>query len=554
MTKTNHIRVSAVLVALVVATAAVVLALVANPAWAATTITVNTTTDENNIDGDCSLREAVIAANTDTQTDACPAGDGADTILFDLGQTATITLGSQLPTITDASGLTIDGGSASITVSGNDAVRVFEVNPGAKLTLASLTVADGKAGDFGGGIYNLSGGTVEVTNSTFSGNSANDLGGAIDNRGTLTVTNSTFSDNKTTRPDGNNFGGGIFNDGTAEVTKSTFSGNSSLQGGGIANFSTLEVTNSTFSENSGSAGGGIFNNDTLTVTNSTFSGNSSTQLPGGAIRNQEGFFPGEGGTVTLSNTIVANSPSGGNCGGTIIDGGYNIDDGTTCGFSTTNNSQPSTNPLLDPEGLQDNGGPTKTVALQEGSPAIDAGATTLTTDQRGVSRPQGVADDIGAFELEATPPPPPAPTPPPPPAPTPPPPTPDPVPEDCTIVGTEGDDVLIGTSQADVICGLGGNDTIKGKAGNDTILGGKGDDTLYGGKGKDTIYGGEGRDSISGDKGGDTLIGGSRDSATGSSISRASAADKEASARDNLDGGTGKDTCDAGSNGTEKSC
>jgi predicted outer membrane repeat protein len=314
-------------------------------------------------------------------------------------------LGSQLPTITDASGLTIHGRKAKITVSGNDAVRVFEVGSGAKLTLARLTVADGKSGDFGGGIYNNSGGTVEVTKSTFSGNSATDLGGGIDNRGTLEVTNSTFSDNKTTRTDGNNFGGGIFNDGTLKVTKSTFSNNSSLQGGGLANFRTLEVTNSTFSANTAAGGGGIYNNDTLKVTNSTFSGNSSTQLSGGAIRNQEqlGPFPGDSGTVTLSNTIVANSPSGGNCGGSIIDGGFNVDDGTTCGFSAANFSKPSTNPRLGL--LANNGGPTKTHALLKGSPAIDAipdgtngCGTLINTDQRGVERPQGSRCDIGAYE------------------------------------------------------------------------------------------------------------------------------------------------------------
>jgi hypothetical protein len=113
----------------------------------------------------------------------------------------------------------------------------------------------------------------------------------------------------------------------------------------------------------------------------------------------------------IRNTIVANSPSGGNCrslnNAPITDGGYNIDDGTTCGFSAANNSKPSTNPLLDPDGLQRNGGPTKTIALLEDSPAIDAipestngCGTTITIDQRGVPRAQGAGCDIGAFEVE----------------------------------------------------------------------------------------------------------------------------------------------------------
>jgi CSLREA domain-containing protein len=377
------------------------------PGTTGTTVTVNTKVDESNTDGDCSLREAIEAANTNAKVDRCKAGSATeeDAIYFALGEKAKIVLGSQLPTITDASGLTIDGQKAKITVSGNDAVRVFEVGSSAAVNLRKLKVADGNSDDFGGGAFNNAGGTLTVTKSTFSGNSATDLGGGIDNRGTLEVTNSTFSANKTTRADGNNFGGGIFNDGTLKVSKSTFSNNSSLQGGGLANFRTLEVTNSTFSANTAAGGGGIFTNDTLKVANSTFSGNSSTQLSGGAIRNQEqlGPFPGAGATVTLSNTIVANSPSGGNCGGPIIDGGFNVDDGTTCGFSAANISEPSTDPLLGL--LANNGGPTKTHALLRGSPAIDAipdgtngCGTLINTDQRGVERPQGSRCDIGAYE------------------------------------------------------------------------------------------------------------------------------------------------------------
>jgi CSLREA domain-containing protein len=322
-------------------------------------LTVNTKVDESNTDGDCSLREAIEAANTNAKVDRCKAGSATeeDAIYFALGEKAKIVLGSQLPTITDASGLTIDGQKAKITVSGNHAVRVFEVGSSAAVNLRKLKVADGNSDDFGGGAFNNAGGTLTVTKSTFSGNSATDLGGGIDNRGTLEVTNSTFSANKTTRADGNNFGGGIFNDGTLKVSKSTFSNN------------------------------------------------SSTQLSGGAIRNQEqlGPFPGAGATVTLSNTIVANSPSGGNCGGPIIDGGFNVDDGTTCGFSAANISEPTTDPLLGL--LANNGGPTKTHALLRGSPAIDAipdgtngCGTVINTDQRGVERPQGSRCDIGAYE------------------------------------------------------------------------------------------------------------------------------------------------------------
>jgi CSLREA domain-containing protein len=312
---------------------------------AGTTITVNTAEDKTNDDGDCSLREAIEAADTNAQVDGCPAGSSSqrDTILFALGKEATtITLGSTLPFLTDGAGLLIYGGSAAaITISGNDAVRVFFVNSGAGLDLKNLTVADGLAAfGVGGGIYNGRG-TLTVTNSTFSGNSATDIGG------------------------------GILNDeGTLEVTNSTFSGNSALDGGGIYN-----------------------DDGTLTVTNSTFSGNSADDF-GGGIAN--------GGALTLKNTIVANSTSGGNCFGTITDGGYNIDDGNTCGFGQAT-SRSDTDPKLG--SLAKNGGPTQTIALKKGSPALNAipdgvngCGIELDTDQRGVLRPEGEGCEIGAFE------------------------------------------------------------------------------------------------------------------------------------------------------------
>jgi hypothetical protein len=97
-------------------------------------------------------------------------------------------------------------------------------------------------------------------------------------------------------------------------------------------------------------------------------------------------------------------------GFTIRDGGYNIDSGTSCGFTQATGSLSNTNPLLDPAGLQDNGGRTQTIALQPDSPAVDlvgqGACPPPTTDQRGVGRPQEEACDSGAFELvqQATPP------------------------------------------------------------------------------------------------------------------------------------------------------
>jgi predicted outer membrane repeat protein len=367
-------------------------------AWA-TTFTVTNTNDS----GTGSLRSAIQAAT---------AKAGSDQIVFADGVSGTITLASILPQITDTAGLVINGGG-DVTVSGNHAVGVFDVSGvsfgEAKLTLRNLTIADGAGavnpnfGTFGGGIYND--GTLEVANVTFSGNSAK-YGGAIYTTAfaKTTVTNSTFSGNSAET------GGGIYNDifpdETTTVTNSTFSNNSAATGGGIYNGGQLELTNSTFSGNSGF---GIYHYDVIprdetTVTNSTFSGNS------GGIYNRDGG-------MTLRNTILVNSLSGGNCAGEfgfifrIRDGGYNIDSGATCGFVQVNGgSLSNTNPLLDPAGLQDNGGLTQTIALQPDSPAVDlVGQGTCpppTTDQRGVGRPQEEACDAGAFELvqQSTPP------------------------------------------------------------------------------------------------------------------------------------------------------
>jgi CSLREA domain-containing protein len=199
-----------------------------------TTITVNSNGDGTKT-GNCTLREAIEAANTNKKVDRCAAGSATeeDAIFFSVGDKATIVLGSQLPDITDQAGVHINGQKAKVTVSGNDSVRVFWVNSGAKLTLRYMRVADGFATDlqepYGAGLLN-DGGTVKVINSTFSGNNITStqgaFGGAISNGGTLTVTNSTFSGNRATNTSiGTAYGGGIINwePATATITNSTFS-------------------------------------------------------------------------------------------------------------------------------------------------------------------------------------------------------------------------------------------------------------------------------------------------------------------------------------------
>ena len=115
-----------------------------------------------------------------------------------------------------------------------------------------------------------------------------------------------------------------------------------------------------------------------------------------------GIYNNIGGTGTIKNSIVANSPSGGNCSGFagLASNGHNLSSDGTCAFFAAGDKN-NTNPLLGP--LAFNGGPTPTHALLNGSPAADAGVVPCpppATDQRGVSRPQGLRCDIGAYEAD----------------------------------------------------------------------------------------------------------------------------------------------------------
>ncbi|MFZ1640435.1 MAG: Calx-beta domain-containing protein [Candidatus Contendobacter sp.] len=268
----------------------------------AATLTVNKVADTN--DGscdvaDCSLREAVAAAN--------PLG--GDTIDFapSLNGGPPIVLGS---VITLAKSLTIQGPGASLlAISGGGAQQIFDINSGVTVTLDGLTLQDGYAPNGGGAIHSQ--GTLTVSRSTLVGNRAEDLshgsyanGGAIYNEGgMLTVTDSTLSGN--TSPFGS--AGAIGNTGTATLRNSTVSDNTAWGGGGgIWNWNTMDITGSTLSSNTASEGGGIENTGTLTVTDSTLLGNSSGC--GGGI--------GTGNSLTVINSaLINNTALSSGCGG-----------------------------------------------------------------------------------------------------------------------------------------------------------------------------------------------------------------------------------------------
>ena|GEM_PF-780406 len=386
---------------------------------------------------DCTLLDGVTLITADQRGILRPQGIACDIGAFELGTSFTVTNlndsgpGSLRDTIASApTGATIDfsvagtiilsstlsitrdlaisgPGASNLAISGNNAVRVLSVPGGQTVNISDVTIENGNgyASTYGGGIY-INSGTLTLSNCTISGNSASYGGGIFNYDGAVMLTNCAVSANSA------GIGGGIYDGGVLTATNSTLSGNSADDhGGGIYQaYGKLTLVNSTISGNSVSHyfGGGIFNwGGIVTLSNGTVSGNSASV--GG------GIYMTNGGALTLKNTILANSFSGGNCSltGTSVSYGYNLSDDSTCsGFLTATGDLDNTPAGLDPNGLQDNGGPTRTIAILPTSPAADAipvspnnyctltdGTTPIATDQRGIARPQGSACDIGAFEI-----------------------------------------------------------------------------------------------------------------------------------------------------------
>lgn len=388
MARTNHLRISALALALVLALAAVVLAsLVAKPALAGTTITVNSTDDEYNADGDCSLREALHAANTNTARDACRAGGtGTDTINVPRGTYVTATDTTDAPGEQDATVGDLDitsptiingAGARQTTVAGIPPFddQIFE-NGETTSTIRGLGITGGN-GFVAGGVENNTG-TLTLDQVAIYGNVSSFGGGGVASYANSSVDTLTIRDSTVWANHANDSNGGVSQqDGTAYIINSTISGN---HGHG--------VTANDFDSGDGEK-------HFMYIQSSTIANNNIGNPPqeGVGIR-AEGLEM----EVYVKNTIVSNNDTK-NCdffGGKIISQGNNIDSADTCGFAKSTDKR-NTDPRLGP--LENNGGPTDTRALQKGSPAINAGGKSfLGRDQRGVKRPQGNRSDIGAYE------------------------------------------------------------------------------------------------------------------------------------------------------------
>jgi CSLREA domain-containing protein len=329
---------------------------------AASIIIVNSTLDVKQNDGLCTLREAIIAANSDRRSGSrpgeCIAGSGDDTIILPAG-TYILTRSdsgnenaSQTGDLDIRSNLTIIGDGAAVTIIDGSGItdRIIHTLTG-NVTISGVTLRQGHTTGNGGGLLNQ-GSTLTLSDVAIMENEAAGTGGGIaQTGGSLTAVSLTVANN-----------------------------NASGNGGGLhLNNGIVSLTNSTISGNNGSGTGKDIHSRTNTIL-------SFVTVGGGTAVTASAF--------KLNNTILA-----GDCAGTLTSQGHNLIQSTSCTITgNTNGNIVGQDPLLEP--LADNGGGTLTHALQSTSPAINAANNAIcpATDQRGITRPQDGVCDIGAFE------------------------------------------------------------------------------------------------------------------------------------------------------------
>ncbi len=280
--------------------------------------------------------------------------------------------------------LTIEGqGARSTTITGDGVDSTFSLLNGCEcdptLTITGVTMTGG-GGTEGGALF---------------------VGGTT----TATLTADTLSGNAVTNGDGSGLGGAVFDAGVLTLDGVTAVGNSaSTEGGALYGTGTAEITNSTITGNTaGALGGGVSNHGHATLVGDTLAGNQTTAGDGGNI----GINSTSGTVTTLTDSIVTggSASAGPNCFGVITSGGDNLENPDQCAPPATGD-QVGVNPLMDP--LGNYGGPTDTMALAPGSPAIGHGACAAVlnnVDQRGLPRP-GVGEtdcDTGAYEFQKDP-------------------------------------------------------------------------------------------------------------------------------------------------------
>jgi predicted outer membrane repeat protein len=288
-------------------------------------------------------------------------------------------------------------------------------------SFSSNTASGGTSyGGYGGAVV-MDGSDLNITASSFTGNSApsggsndNSYGGALYARdGGTTIDATTFTGNTAAH----GYGGALYSESSTRILSSTLNGNSAGYGGAFYSDGVDSLVNSTVTQNTAvNDGGAIYTENVLTLASDTIVRNTAGTAGGGGDLYQDE------GQLFLHDSIIA--------GGTLTTGlsgdencriesplevvslGYNLEDRNQCGLTAPSDKTNVAATDLGP--LASNGGFTQTVALLAGSPAIDAGdpagcaddnGVALGADQRGITRPQGARCDIGAYELQQTPPP-----------------------------------------------------------------------------------------------------------------------------------------------------
>ena len=389
--------------------------------------TANATNCSLYLPNDCSLRGAIIKANQDSAHDDIYLSAGTYTITI-AGTWEDAALTGDLD-ITE--GLTIQGGTAGVTIDGASLDRVFHVMGGTTY-FYDLTITGGNSPSIGGGI--LSNSLLFLNDCTITDNSSNGLGGGIYNSaGSLYLDRTTVSSNTASTSAGgiynqtglnlniedstiysnfasNGAGGGIFNNGSSTIRRSSIWGNNTYYasgshfrgGGGIFNNGFLNLFNCSLTINwaHDDPGGAIYNNNNLDLTHVSIGANLSSPATSTII------FNAASGNLTMVNSLMIGKCT--NDSGSVTSIGGNLEQaGNTClltGPGDQVNVADAMTTLIDV-----GGGSKKCVALETGSPAIDLGYGTYCSDkdQRGFDRPVDGDDngsincDIGAFEILA---------------------------------------------------------------------------------------------------------------------------------------------------------
>lgn len=370
----------------------------------AATLTVTTTNDTIAADGQCSLREAITAANLDAAFNGCAAGSGMDVILLGAGEYRIDRAGAgedanSTGDLDVRSSLTIQGAGADVTrIRGDRNDRVFDLAmPGAGQPIAAMitgvTIRNGD-GISGGAILNAAGASLVVSGCSIVNNTAGQ-GAGIATHGTLEVINSAFHANAADN------GGAIWSGaGTTTLRNVTFDANTATGSGAVASFNapallnnvtmTLNIADSDLDD---FGDGALEINANVSISNSIVARNIDLSLGGSSLVNPDCMVGPSGSLVSAGYNII------GNIGAVCV-----LDDAQP-GDQVGNAAQPI-NPLLQPFAVY--GGTVETEPPQAASPAVERGSPALAgtpgaceaTDARGILRPQGSRCDIGAAELD----------------------------------------------------------------------------------------------------------------------------------------------------------